>query len=69
MQLLAWWLDDWPNRFIEVCLDNWLWPRELLERMPSPPSWYEETAQQASWSNALASVLHQWQYEIPDGNL
>ncbi len=55
--LLAWWLEDWPEQFITVCLDHLIWPRDLLGRMPSPPQWYEHTVQQVSWGEALKRAI------------
>ncbi len=57
MRLLAWWLDDWPERFITTCFDNLIWSRDLLTGMSAPPVWYECTAQQVSWSNALERTM------------
>lgn len=55
--LLAWWLEDWPERFITVCLDQLIWPRDLLGHMSSPPQWYEHTAQRVSWGEALKRAI------------
>lgn len=68
MQVLAGWLDGWPDQFVTVCRDNLVWARVLLNRMPSPPSWYEHTAQQVTASSVLNRVLEQWQHEFPDWN-
>lgn len=57
MRLLAWWLSDWPERFITVCFDALIWSRDLLAGIPAPPRWYEYTAQQVNCSNALSRVL------------
>lgn len=46
MLLLAWWLEDWPEHFVAVCVDTVLWARDLLDRMPSPPGWYAHIVQQ-----------------------
>lgn len=69
MQVLARWLDGWPDQFLAVCMDNKIWHRVLLERMLSPPSWYEQTAQQVTWSNVLNRIFQQWEHELPDLNL
>ena len=50
--VLAWWLEDWPERFITTCLAHELWPRDLLGYLSSPPPWYEHTAQRVSWGEA-----------------
>jgi TniQ len=55
--LLAWWLEDWPEQFIAVCLDHMIWPRDLLGHMPSPPQWYEHTVQKVSWGEALKRAI------------
>jgi hypothetical protein len=55
--LLAWWLEDWPEQFITVCLDHLIWPRDLLRHMPSPPQWYEHTVQKVSWGEALKRAI------------
>ena len=55
--LLAWWLEDWPEQFITVCLDHMIWPRDLLGHMPSPPQWYEHTVQKVSWGEALKRAI------------
>lgn len=55
--LLAWWLENWPERFITVCLDHLIWPRDLLGHMPSPPLWYEHTVQKVSWGEALKRAI------------
>jgi hypothetical protein len=55
--LLAWWLENWPERFVTVCLDHLIWPRDLLGHMPSPPLWYEHTVQQVSWGEALKRAI------------
>ena len=68
MQLLASWLDDWPDQFVAVCMDNLIWDRELLGRMPSLPPWSEQAAQQVTWSNVLRRLFQQWKHEIPDWN-
>jgi hypothetical protein len=66
MVLLAWWLEDWPEHFIAVCLETCLWSRELLARMPAPPVWYEEIVQNISWWEALHRLMPLWQQAIPD---
>jgi len=61
--LLAWWLADWPEQFITVCLENRLWPSDLLRRMPSPPLWYEQTVQKVSWWEALKKAIQKYDDE------
>jgi hypothetical protein len=61
--LLAWWLEDWPEQFITVCLDLLIWPRDLLRRMVSPPLWYEQTVEKVSWSEALKRALREYNDE------
>jgi hypothetical protein len=68
MQVLAGWLDGWPDQFVSVCMDNMVWDRVLLNRMLAPPSWYEQTAQQVTWSSVLNRVFQQWEHEFPDWN-
>jgi hypothetical protein len=55
--LVVWWLDNWPERFITVCLEHLIWPRDLLQRMPSPPLWYEQIVQKVSWEEALKRAI------------
>jgi len=61
--LLAWWLEDWPDHFVTVCLELLIWPRDLLRRMASPPLWYEQTVEQVTWSEALKRVLQEYNNE------
>jgi hypothetical protein len=61
--LLAWWLEDWPEQFVTVCLDLMIWPRDLLRRMASPPLWYEQTVEKVSWSEALKRALREYNNE------
>lgn len=68
MQLLACWLEEWPDQFVTACIDNWVWDTELLGCMPSPPPWYEQTARQVTWSNALSRVLQRWEHAILEWN-
>lgn len=55
--LVVWWLDNWPEQFITVCLEQRIWPRDLLQRMPSPPLWYEQIVQKVSWEEALKRAI------------
>ena len=58
--LLAWWVDDWPERFMAVCLATLLWPSELLRRMLDPPLWYEQIVQKVSWWEALKKAIQEY---------
>ena len=69
MRLLAWWLADWPERFITVCFDNLIWPRDLLAGMSAPPLWYEYTVQQITWPNALERAMKLLETDITAANL
>jgi hypothetical protein len=69
MRLLAWWLNDWPERFITVCFDILIWSGDLLARMSAPPPWYESIVQQVNCSNALNRVVKLVEAEIAAGNL
>jgi len=66
MLLLAWWVEDWPEHFIAVCLETCLWPRELLARMPAPPVWFADIVQNISWWEALHRLTPLWQPDTPD---
>ena len=33
-------LEEWPERFIEICLDNKIWSSVLLKDFHSPPFWF-----------------------------
>lgn len=46
MKLLAWWLAQWPNRFIAFCVDADLRFTQLVQGMPIRPQWYEPVARQ-----------------------
>ena len=69
MRLLAWWLTDWPERFITVCFDTFIWSSDLLTGMPAPPPWYESAAQQVNCSNAFNRVLKLLEADIAAGHL
>jgi hypothetical protein len=58
--LVAWWVEDWPEQFITVCLENLFWPSDLLRGMPSPPLWYEQTVHKVSWWEALKKVIQEY---------
>jgi hypothetical protein len=58
--LVAWWVDEWPEQFITVCLENLFWPSDLLRGMPSPPLWYEQTVHKVSWWEALKKVIQEY---------
>ncbi len=68
MRLLAWWLGNWPERFIAVCFDSLIWSSDLLAGISVPPPWYEYTAQQVSWSNALGRVMRLLEADIAAAN-
>jgi len=57
--LLAWWLEDWPEQCITVCLEHLIWPSDLLRHMPSPPLWYEQMVQKVSWWEALKKAIQE----------
>jgi len=61
--LLAWWLEDWPDQFITVCLELPIWPRDLLRHMASPPLWYEQTVEKVTWSEAFQRALQEYNNE------
>ena len=46
--LLAWWLDDWPTRFIAMCSQVQLSPGDLSHSFRFPPDWYEDVVEQVA---------------------
>lgn len=69
MRLLAWWLNDWPEGFVTICFDLFIWSGDLLAGMSAPPPWYEYIVQQVNGSNALNRVVKLVETEMAAGKL
>lgn len=46
--LLAWWLDDWPDRFVAMCTRVQLSLTDLGDSFPFQPDWYEDVVERVA---------------------
>lgn len=68
MQLLAAWLDGWPDGFVDTSLSSRIWDRLLLYQLIVVPAWYRQTAQRVTWPIAMNRILQQVAREVPGGS-